>query len=179
VPEDRRGHGVIGEMTLVQNTSLASLDRFSQAGLISRRAERRLAEEFVDRFAIKASSVFAPVRTLSGGNQQKVSVARWLATDPILLILDEPTQGVDVGSKAEIHALMRELAARGLAIIMISSELPEALAMSDRILVMRGGRISGEVPREEATEAGILWLALGQPADSAPAGAAGRGFPGT
>lgn len=161
VPEDRRRHGVIMEMAVAANASLASLRRMSRYGLLDRAAERRTALEYVDRFRIKAASVHAEVATLSGGNQQKVALARWLATAPAVLILDEPTQGVDVGSKAEIHALMQDLAARGMAIIMISSELPEILGMSDRIAVMRAGTIRGVLGREEATQSKVLALALG------------------
>jgi rhamnose transport system ATP-binding protein len=120
-----------------------------------------VADEFVSRFAIRTPSLDTPVVNLSGGNQQKVALARWLAAEPKLIILDEPTQGVDVGAKAEIHRLMGELAARGLAIIMISSELPEVLGMGDRIIVMRGGRIVGELTRAGATQERILELAVG------------------
>ena len=117
--------------------------------------------EYVGRLGVKTPSVAAPVGSLSGGNQQKVALARWLATDPTVLILDEPTQGIDVGAKAEIHRLMGDLAARGLAIVMISSELPEILGMSDRIAVMHAGRVVGIVDRAEATQESILALALG------------------
>src|SRR5207248_3995816 len=129
--------------------------------------ERTLAQSFVGRLAIKTPSVAAPVGDLSGGNQQKVALARWLATEPAVLILDEPTQGVDVGAKAEIHRLMGELAAQGLAILMISSELPEILGMSDRITVLRGGTVMGTLNRAEATQEKILALALGHPNESA------------
>jgi len=160
VPEDRRQHGVVLEMSVASNASLASLASVSSRGLIDRARERAAAERYVEQFRIKTPSVAADVGTLSGGNQQKVALARWLSTDPSVLILDEPTQGVDVGSKAEIHSLMQTLAEQGLAIIMISSELPEILGMSDRIAVMRGGRIRGVVDRTEATAAGVLALAL-------------------
>jgi rhamnose transport system ATP-binding protein len=160
VPEDRRRHGVMMEMAVAANAGLASLNRMSRYGLLDRTAERRTAQEYVDRFRIKTASVQAEVGTLSGGNQQKVALARWLATAPSVLILDEPTQGVDVGSKAEIHTLMQDLAAQGMAIVMISSELPEILGMSDRIAVMHGGTIRGVLPREDATQARILALAL-------------------
>jgi rhamnose transport system ATP-binding protein len=168
VPEDRRHHGVVLEMSIAANTSLANLGRVSQRGLIDRAAEARLAGEYIRQLRIKAGSSEADAGSLSGGNQQKVALARWLATDPAVLILDEPTQGVDVGSKAEIHALMGELAERGLAILMISSEMPEILGMSDRIAVMRAGRIRAILPRGEATQDAILRLALDEhsPADS-------------
>ena len=160
VPEDRRRHGVVLEMDVAANASLASLDKLSRRGLLDRDAERRVAQSYVDRFRIKTPSVYAETGTLSGGNQQKVALARWLAIEPSVLILDEPTQGVDVGSKAEIHALMQELAERGLAIVMISSELPEILGMSDRIGVMRAGTIRGLLAREEATQSALFALAL-------------------
>jgi rhamnose transport system ATP-binding protein len=164
VPEDRRQHGVVLEMSIAANTSLASLDAVSRYGLIDRGRERASAQEYVDRLRIKTPSVLADAGTLSGGNQQKVALARWLSTSPAVIILDEPTQGVDVGSKAEIHALMQMLAARGLAIIMISSELPEILGMSDRIAVMYRGTIRGVLDRTDATQSSILALALAQPA---------------
>ncbi len=160
VPEDRRQHGVVLEMSVAANASLASLGAVSSRGLIDRRREQAAAERYVDQFRIKTPSVAVDVGTLSGGNQQKVALARWLSTNPSILILDEPTQGVDVGSKAEIHGLMQTLAERGLAIIMISSELPEILGMSDRIAVMRAGRIRGVLDRADATQASVLALAL-------------------
>ncbi len=160
VPEDRRQHGVVLEMSVSANTSLASLGAVSHRGLIDGAAERAAAARYVDELRIKAPSVSVEVGSLSGGNQQKVALARWLSIRPTVLILDEPTQGVDVGSKAEIHGLMQDLVERGLAIIMISSELPEILGMSDRIAVMHGGTIRGVLTREEATQARILALAL-------------------
>ena len=160
VPEDRRQHGVVLEMPIAANASLASLRTVSSRGLIDRAAERRSAEGYVERLRIKTPSVSSDVGALSGGNQQKVALARWLSIEPGILILDEPTQGVDVGAKAEIHALIHELAERGLAIVMISSELPEVLAMSDRVAVMHAGTISGVLSRDEATQDRILALAL-------------------
>ncbi|MGH9311246.1 MAG: sugar ABC transporter ATP-binding protein [Vicinamibacterales bacterium] len=160
VPEDRRQHGVVLDMSVAANASLASLGAVSTRGLIDRAAERARAREHVERLRIKTPSVLADVGTLSGGNQQKVALARWLSTRPSVIILDEPTQGVDVGSKAEIHGLMQMLAEEGLAILMISSELPEILGMSDRIAVMRGGAIRGVLTRAEATQSLILALAL-------------------
>jgi len=161
VPEDRRQHGVVLEMPIASNVSLASLPAVSSRGLIDRKAEGEMARAYMGQLRIKAESVQSSVGTLSGGNQQKVALARWLATSPAVLILDEPTQGVDVGSKQEIHKLMVELAGRGMAILMISSELPEILGMSDRIAVMHAGRIQGVLSREEATPQKILSLALG------------------
>jgi len=163
VPEDRRQHGVVLEMTVTSNASLASLDAVSSHGLIDRAAERLSAEGYVERLRIKTPSVSTDVGALSGGNQQKVALARWLSTEPDILILDEPTQGVDVGAKAEIHALIQELAERGLAIIMISSELPEVLGMSDRVAVMHAGTVSGVLSRAEATQDKVLALALERP----------------
>jgi rhamnose transport system ATP-binding protein len=115
----------------------------------------------VERLAVKTPSIHAPVSTLSGGNQQKVALARWLTTEPRIIILDEPTQGIDVGAKAEIHRLMCDLAEQGMAVLMISSELPEVLGMSDRIAVMQAGRIAGVLSRAEATQERVLALALG------------------
>jgi rhamnose transport system ATP-binding protein len=161
VPEDRRHHGVVLDMSVTANTTLASLARVSRRGLIDRAAERDATTEYVRQLRIKTASVSADVGSLSGGNQQKVALARWLATGPSLLILDEPTQGVDVGSKAEIHDLMGALAERGLAILMISSEMPEVLGMSDRIAVMHAGTIRAVLPRDQATQDRILHLALG------------------
>lgn len=162
VPEDRRRHGVILEMPISENTTLAVLRKVSSRGFLDFRRENELAAGFVRRLQIKAPSVEIPVGDLSGGNQQKVALARWLATEPALLILDEPTQGVDVGAKAEIHRLMSDLAGRGLAIIMISSELPEILGMSDRIAVMRGGTVAGTIDRSQATQEAVLELAIGK-----------------
>jgi rhamnose transport system ATP-binding protein len=163
VPEDRRRHGVILEMSVAANTTLATLRAISTRGWLNTAREREAAGAFVRMLGIKTASVDAPVANLSGGNQQKVALARWLAANPSLLILDEPTQGVDVGAKAEIHRLMSELAGRGLAIVMISSELPEILGMSDRIVVMHGGRVVETLERASATQELILERALGHP----------------
>jgi rhamnose transport system ATP-binding protein len=161
VPEDRPRHGVVLELPIAANTTLASLPDVSRRGLIDRASEHAVASAFIDQLRIKASSTDAEAASLSGGNQQKVALARWLATKPRILILDEPTQGVDVGSKAEIHAIMGTLASQGMAILMISSELPEILGMSDRVAVMHGGTIRGVLDRGDATEHRILELALG------------------
>ena len=162
LPEDRRHHGVVMEMAVAPNISLASLDQYSRRGLVDTEKERDVAASYVERLAVKTPSIFSHVSALSGGNQQKVALARWLATKPALLILDEPTQGVDVGAKSEIHSLMSDLAEQGVAIVMISSELPEILGMSDRIAVMRGGAIVGIVNATDATQARLLALALGE-----------------
>lgn len=161
VPEDRRRHGVILDMPVSANTTLASLQKVARAGLLDFQREREIAWSMVRRLGTKTASLETPVGALSGGNQQKVALARWLATEPALLILDEPTQGVDVGAKSEIHRLMGELAQRGLAILMISSELPEVLGMSDRVGVMHGRRLVGMLNREQATPQRVLALALG------------------
>jgi rhamnose transport system ATP-binding protein len=161
VPEDRRQHGVILDMPVADNATLAVLRKVSTAGFLRPAAERDLAASFVRRLGIKTPSVQTPAGNLSGGNQQKVALARWLAAGPRALILDEPTQGVDVGAKAEIHRLMGELAGQGMAILMISSELPEVLGMSDRIAVMHAGTIVGVLDRQAATQEVVLELALG------------------
>jgi rhamnose transport system ATP-binding protein len=164
VPEDRRKHGVIMDLSVGQNTTLASLKKVSRAGFLRFGEESRAAEKYRSRFQIKAESVLTPVQELSGGNQQKVAIARWLMTHPRVLILDEPTQGVDIGAKAEIYASIRELAASGLAILLISSEMPEIIGMSDRILVMREGRIVGLLDIKDATANRVMELALGHTA---------------
>jgi rhamnose transport system ATP-binding protein len=161
VPEDRRRHGVVLELPVAANASLASLRSVARYGLIDRAMETSAAAMFVERLGIKTPSVRADVGTLSGGNQQKVALARWLATRPALLILDEPTQGVDVGAKAEIHQLVDELARGGLAILLISSELSEVMGMCDRIAVMHAGTLAGILERAQATQDTILHLALG------------------
>jgi rhamnose transport system ATP-binding protein len=161
VPEDRRHHGVILDLTVAANATLAVLPRISRLGWLSAARQRRLAGTFLQRLAIKTPSLDTPVSDLSGGNQQKVALARWLATSPSVLILDEPTQGIDVGAKAEIHRLMGELAGQGLAIVMISSDLPEILGMSDRIAVMHAGTVTGVLSRAEATQEQVMALALG------------------
>jgi rhamnose transport system ATP-binding protein len=160
VPEDRRQHGVVLPMSVAANTSLASLPVVSRRGIVEIAAERRVAERAVGDLGVKTVSVYAPVDSLSGGNQQKVALARWLVTGPQLLILDEPTQGVDVGAKAELHAIINRLADEGAAVVMISSELPEVLALSDRVAVMRGGTIAGVLARDEATADRVMDLAL-------------------
>uniref|UniRef100_Q01NP8 ABC transporter related n=1 Tax=Solibacter usitatus (strain Ellin6076) TaxID=234267 RepID=Q01NP8_SOLUE len=161
LPEDRRQHGVVLEMPVAANTSLANLGAVSSHGMIDAIAERDLARGYVERLRIKTHSLYAETGSLSGGNQQKVALARWLAIEPAVLILDEPTQGVDIGSKSEIHEMMVNLAEQGLAIVMISSELPEILGMSDRIAVMHGGTMTGILTRAEATQEKILAMALG------------------
>jgi rhamnose transport system ATP-binding protein len=155
VPEDRGTQGLVRGMSVLHNFSLAALGSLSRAGFIDRAAERRMALEGVARFSVKTSSVDEIAGRLSGGNQQKIVLGKWLANNPKLLILDEPTRGIDVGAKAEIHRLMSQLAAEGVAILMISSELPEVLGMSDRVLVMREGRLVAEFDRADATSEAV------------------------
>jgi rhamnose transport system ATP-binding protein len=161
LPEDRRRHGVIPEMAIKDNLTLAILKKLAGSFSFDFRKENTIAAEYVRRLAIKSPSIFSQVSTLSGGNQQKVALGRWLATKPSIFILDEPTQGIDVGARAEIHALMGELAEQGAAIVMISSDLPEILGMSDRVAVMRGGTIVRILSRDEGTPELIMALALG------------------
>lgn len=160
VPEDRRRHGVILDFPIAANLSLADLRGIFASGFLNRAKERAIGSDYVARLGIKTPSVDALAGTLSGGNQQKVALGRWLVTHPSILILDEPTQGVDVGAKAEIHRLMVDLARRGLAILMISSELNEILGMSDRIAVMRRGTIVRTIDRALATQESVLGAAL-------------------
>ena len=139
---------------------MVALRALQRAGFIKFRAENSLVREYVQKLQIKTPSLERKVSTLSGGNQQKVVLAKWLAVKPQILILDEPTRGIDVGAKAEIHRIISDLAGQGVGIIMISSELPEVLGMSDRILVMHEGRITGVLEREEATQEKIMSLAV-------------------
>ncbi|HYD84385.1 MAG TPA: ATP-binding cassette domain-containing protein, partial [Opitutus sp.] len=161
VPEDRRRHGVILEMPIAENVTMAIHRRIFGGGWLRFGAERARAEEFVKKLAVKTPGVDALAGNLSGGNQQKVALARWLATEPKVLILDEPTQGVDVGAKSEIHRIVRELANAGLAVILISSDLPEAIGMSDRIGVMREGKLTCILPANAAAE-DVMTAALGR-----------------
>ncbi|MFO1055681.1 MAG: sugar ABC transporter ATP-binding protein [Dongiaceae bacterium] len=172
VPEDRGTQGLVRPMALRENVSLAVIEKLLRGPFIDRGAEARLAEDSVRKFNIRASGIGQIVNKLSGGNQQKVVLGKWLATEPKVLILDEPTRGIDVGAKAEIHRLMSELAQQGLAILMISSELTEVLGMSDRILVMREGRLAGEFPRAAASQEAIAGAMMGGERAPAVAGAA-------
>lgn len=160
VPEDRKHQGIVGSMSVLHNAGLAILRRVSVLGWISLRKESDRVTAVLNRLGVR-SDPRVPVATLSGGNQQKVVVARWLATEASILILDEPTRGVDVGAKAEIHALIGELAARGAAVLLISSELPEILGLADRIIVLREGRVVGEVARAQANQETLLRLMAG------------------
>lgn len=161
VPEDRKRQGLILMAGGGFNFSLPTLDRFSRLGFVSRSREREAASRSFAGLRVKTASLDAPVAELSGGNQQKVALAKWLARNAQLLIADEPTRGVDVGAKAAIHELLDELARSGVAVMLISSELPEVLNLSTRIIVLREGRIAGEVPRSEATQDRVLRLMAG------------------
>lgn len=161
--EDRRQIGLTMPMSITSNISLPMLHKhLSRFGLIQVRGEEATAEEYRDRLSIRTPSIRQPVAMLSGGNQQKVMLSKWLNTQPHILILDEPTRGIDVGAKAEVHHIISQLAEKGLGIILISSDMPEILAMSDRILVMREGRQMGIFARKEATQESILTAAMGQ-----------------
>jgi ABC-type sugar transport system ATPase subunit len=161
VPEDRKRQGLVLSMTAAANTTLATLRSLARLAFISRRAERAVAETYFHRLRVRASGPDAPTAGLSGGNQQKLVLAKWLAARCSILILDEPTRGVDVGAKAEIHALVDDLAARGSAVLLISSELPEVLNLSTRVLVLRDGAVAGELPREHATQDAVMRLMTG------------------
>ena len=161
VPEDRKRQGLVLGMTGLHNASLAVLERWSNWTLVNRRAESVAIQPLFDRLRLTAGRSEGPVAALSGGNQQKVVLARWLAARCDVLLLDEPTRGVDIGAKGEIHALIDELAARGAAVLLISSELPELLSLSTRIMVLRDGRVAGELSRAEATQEAVLRLMAG------------------
>lgn len=171
-PEDRKRMALVLMRSVLENTTLPILGHLSRAGFVNARLERAIGQEYVDRLRIRTPSLEQEVGKLSGGNQQKVVIARWLATTPRVLILDEPTRGIDVGAKAEIYALIDELAATGMAVLLISSELPEVLGLADRILVMQNGRITGEVTADVATERAIMELAMIDHLEPAAAGAA-------
>ncbi|TIT17735.1 MAG: sugar ABC transporter ATP-binding protein, partial [Mesorhizobium sp.] len=158
VPEDRKHQAIFAALAILTNFSIAALDRYSNVGFMAERREREALANYRKTLSIRMASPEQAIEGLSGGNQQKVILARWLARDPKVLIVDEPTRGVDVGAKAEVHQILVELAARGIAIMMISSELPEVLAVSDRIVTMRRGRITGEMPGIEATEEKLMEL---------------------
>ncbi|WP_343238321.1 sugar ABC transporter ATP-binding protein [Streptomyces sp. SID13031] len=164
VPEDRRQQGLVMELSIERNVTLPRSRSLSQLGFLTGSSERRSAKEWTERLKTKYGRLQDEVGTLSGGNQQKVVLAKWLATAPKLLIVDEPTRGIDVGTKAEVHRLMSSLAAEGVAVLMVSSELPEVLGMADRVLVMREGRLVAELDRERATEESVMFAAMGQEA---------------
>ena len=169
VPEDRHQDGLVLDFSIAENVTLPILPRLFPRLFVHGSVERALADRYAKQFSVRATGVDQEVSALSDGNQQKVVLAKWLATDPRVLILDEPTRGIDIGAKVEVHRLIAELAAGGLGIILISSDLPEVLAMSDRILVMHEGRISAEIARDDATEETVMFAATGQAAEPSPA----------
>ena len=156
VPEDRRQQGLVLQGSIARNVSSVIRGSLTKAGLLTTAAENKAAGPWAARLAVKTNALDMKAATMSGGNQQKVVIAKWLATNPTLLIIDEPTRGIDIGTKAEVHRLLSELAGQGLAILMISSELPEVLAMADRVLVVCEGRITADIPREEATPEKVM-----------------------
>ncbi len=171
VPEDRRQQGLVMEMSVTRNISLASMSRLQRGGLIFARAEREFGAEWAKRLQVKYGSASSPVSMLSGGNQQKVVLAKWLARKPSLLIVDEPTRGIDIGTKTEVHRLISSLAKDGVAVLAISSELPEVLTLADRILVMHEGRLAATIARADASEEAIIAAGTGQTsADAQPRG---------
>jgi rhamnose transport system ATP-binding protein len=162
VPEDRRQQGLVMELSVERNTTLVRRWSLARLGLLRSVAERRDAAVWTKRLQVKAGRLSDPVSTLSGGNQQKVVLAKWLATTPRVLFVDEPTRGIDVGTKAEVHRLLSELAGQGVAVVMVSSELPEVLGMADRVLVMHEGRLVHEISRADATEESVMFAATGR-----------------
>jgi rhamnose transport system ATP-binding protein len=156
IPEDRRKQGLVTEASVARNVAGVIRGGLSKAGLLTARAENRAAGPWAARLEVKTNALDMDAVTMSGGNQQKVVIAKWLATNPKLLIIDEPTRGIDVGTKAEVHRLLSELAGQGLAILMISSELPEVLGMADRVLVVCEGRLTADIPRTEATPENVM-----------------------
>jgi rhamnose transport system ATP-binding protein len=180
LPEDRHQEGLVLDFSIAQNVTLPILSRLFPRLLIRSSTERRVANEYTKQFNVRMTGVDQLVGSLSGGNQQKVVLAKWLASKPRVLILDEPTRGIDIGAKVEVHRIIGELAASGLGIILISSDLPEVLAMSDRILVLHEGRITAEIARNQATEERVMFAATGS-ADADEVGiaaASGNGSPG-
>jgi rhamnose transport system ATP-binding protein len=168
VPEDRRQHGLVMDESIERNIVLASLARVRRHGLIAKGLSHDLAADWTARLQVKYNRLADPASTLSGGNQQKVVLAKWLSRRPALIIVDEPTRGIDIGTKAEVHRLLMDLAGEGVAVMVISSELPELLLLSDRILVIREGRLVHEFPREVATEESVIAAAAGVLETSAP-----------
>ncbi len=162
VPEDRHQDGLVLDFSIADNVTLPILPRLFPRLFVRRSTERALAQRYVDQLRVRTTGVDQLASALSGGNQQKVVLAKWLATEPLVLLLDEPTRGVDIGAKVEVHRIISDLASSGLGIVLISSDLPEALAMSDRIIVLHEGRITAEIPRDRATEEAVMFAATGQ-----------------
>jgi rhamnose transport system ATP-binding protein len=175
VPEDRHQDGLVLGFSIASNVTLPILARLFPRLFVHAKTEADIASGFAERLRVRSTGVDQAVEALSGGNQQKVVIAKWLATKPRVLILDEPTRGVDIGAKVEVHRIVSELAASGLAIVMISSDLPEVLAMSDRILVLHEGRVAAEIAREDASEERVMFAATGQLEASSVAGAGAAG----
>ena len=161
VPEDRKTQGILANLGVGENITIGSLKKnSSKLGVLNRKLEREMEEKGIKDFKIKTPNAEKKIVELSGGNQQKAVVARWMATQPKVLILDEPTKGIDIGAKSEFYNMLCQFAKQGLGVILISSELPEVMGLSDRIIVMKGRLISGEVTRDEATEENLLSLAM-------------------
>jgi rhamnose transport system ATP-binding protein len=175
LPEDRHQEGLVQDFTIAQNVTLPILPRLFPRLLTRASAERKVAHEFTEQLSVRMTGVDQLVGSLSGGNQQKVVLAKWLASRPRILILDEPTRGIDIGAKVEVHRIISELAASGLGIILISSDLPEVLAMSDRILVFHEGKITAEIPRGQATQERVMFAATGSATVDEPAAALAAG----
>jgi rhamnose transport system ATP-binding protein len=159
VPEDRRKQGLVIDASVARNVAGVIRRGLARLGVLTGRSENRAAGPWASRLAVKTSALDMTAATMSGGNQQKVVLAKWLATEPRLLVIDEPTRGIDVGTKAEVHRLLSELAGRGLGILMISSELPEVLGMADRVLVVAEGRITADLARDDATPEAVMLAA--------------------
>jgi len=167
LPEDRKRLGLVLSMNCRENTSLATLRRLTRFGVVRRRQEQSLVRRYTDRLRVKTPSLDTLIAGLSGGNQQKIALAKWLARECDILIVDEPTRGIDVGAKAEIHQLLDELACQGMALLVISSELPEIMNLSRRILVMREGKVAGELERSQFSQTNLMRLMAGVEARAA------------
>ena len=159
IPEDRRKQGLVTDASVARNVAGVIRSSLAKGGFLTQSAESRAADPWAQRLEVKTGALDMEAATMSGGNQQKVVIAKWLATDPSLLVIDEPTRGIDVGTKAEVHRLLSELAGQGLAILMISSELPEVLGMADRVLVVCEGRLTADLDRDEATPESVMTAA--------------------
>ena len=156
IPENRRDDGLVTTMSIKENTQLTLLDKISVKGFLSKKKSDKLMEHMIQEYSIKIGKPDDTILTLSGGNQQKAVIAKWIGNNPEILLCDEPTRGIDVGAKADIYNLLKDIASKGIGIVMVSSELPELLALCDRILVMHEGRMTGELAKEECTEELIM-----------------------
>ena len=161
ITENRKTEGLILDFSILRNIALPSVDTFASKSVINDKKEFNFSNELSHKLGVKANSIQLPAGALSGGNQQKVVIAKWIGMHPSIIIMDEPTRGIDVGAKRDIYDLMNELTAQGVAIIMVSSDLPEVIGMSDRILVVHEGKIAGEIPHDQATQENIITLATG------------------